>query len=360
MPLGRRNGRVRPAAASSPAPPFPPVGADGLVTVVVCTLGREPRLTGTVQAVLGQSHRDLELVVVDNDPTSGRTAAMLAGVDDLRLRIVPEPVRGLSAARNAGLAAADGPLVAYTDDDAVPDPDWITRLVDVVRADADGVVACVTGRVLSAESTSREQEWFEEAGIFDKGTERTAWSLGTATPPALGRPGRAPELLLMTAGVMGSGNSMAFRTAALQRLGGFDEALGAGSPAKGGEDLDVFRRVLLAGHVLVYTPDAVVRHHHRASHRALRRQMYDYGVGMSAVVTKLLTSGGRPARAVLTGLPAGVRRLVSPRSERNEKKPAGTPRDLLLAECAGYLVGPVLYARSRARARRVRRPPAGP
>lgn len=356
MPLGRRSARTPPAAAPSP---LPPVAADAAVTVVVCTLGRQPGLADTVRAVLGQDHRRLELVVVDNDPASGRTAALLAGVDDGRLRVIPEPVRGLSAARNAGLAAAGGDLVAFTDDDAVPDPDWVTRLVEVLRADAGGVVACVTGRVLSAATTSREQEWFEAAAIFDKGTERTAWSLGTATPPALGRPGRAPELLLMTAGVMGSGNNMAFRPAALRRLGGFDEALGAGSPAKGGEDLDVLRRVLLAGHVLVYTPDAVVRHTHRASHEALRRQMFDYGVGMSAVVTKLVVSGGRPARAVLTGLPAGVRRLVSPRSERNEKKPGGTPRDLLVAECAGYLAGPLLYARSRARARRVRRAPGG-
>ncbi len=353
MPLARTSRRAR--TATTPAGSFPVPAADEPVSVVVCTLGREPRLRDTVRAVLSQTHRALDLVVVDNDPVSGRTTGLLADVTDARLRVVPEAVRGLSAARNAGLGAVRSALVAYTDDDAVPEADWIARLLDVFRADDDGVVACVTGRVLSAGGTSQEQVWFEEAGIFDKGDVRTTWSLTPRPSSALGRPGSAPDLLLMTAGVTGSGNNMAFRTAALRRLGGFDEALGAGSPARGGEDLDVFRRVLVAGHVLVYAPEAVIRHHHRASHQALRRQMFDYGVGMSAVVTKLVSQGGRPARTVLAGLPAGVSRLLSPTSGKNEKKPAATPRDLLVAECAGYLAGPFLYSRSRARARRLRR-----
>lgn len=87
--------------------PSPPA-VEELVSVVVCTLGRERRLQRTVEAVLGQTHRHLQLVVVDNDPASGRTAALLAGVGDPRLRRVPHAERGLSSARNAGLSAARG------------------------------------------------------------------------------------------------------------------------------------------------------------------------------------------------------------------------------------------------------------
>ncbi|WP_283095535.1 glycosyltransferase family A protein [Nocardioides alcanivorans] len=80
--------------------------AQQLVSVVVCTLGREPRLRATITSLLEQSHARLEVIVVDNDPATGRTANLLGHLTDRRLRIVPEPRRGLSVARNTGLAAA--------------------------------------------------------------------------------------------------------------------------------------------------------------------------------------------------------------------------------------------------------------
>ena len=72
-------------------------------------------------------------------------------VSDPRLRVIDERRRGISPARNAGLAAARGDLVAFTDDDAVPDPAWISAIVDVFDADLDGCVSCVTGLVTPAE-----------------------------------------------------------------------------------------------------------------------------------------------------------------------------------------------------------------
>ncbi|TNM67472.1 glycosyltransferase family 2 protein [Streptomyces sp. NP160] len=345
------------AGAALPRPASPPdarVARDELVTVVVCTLGRDPRLVGTVAAVLGQTHPHLELVLVDNDPASGRVAALLAQpsssalVEDPRLRLLAQPVRGLSAARNAGLAAARGTLVAYTDDDAVPDPTWLAELLAVLRRDTTGAVALVTGRVLAAEVATVEQEWFEQAGVFDKGLVQTTWALeGVAVPGGLGEPGHRSAFFPYTSGEVGSGNNMVFRTAALRALGGFDEALGAGSPAQGGEDLDVFRRVLLDGRVAVYSPTAVVRHFHRDTYEALRAQMRGYGVGMSAVLTKIVLGGGRPARDVLLCVPRGVWTLLAPSSTKNAKKPAEMPLALVGHELVGYLQGPGLYLRSR-------------
>jgi glycosyltransferase involved in cell wall biosynthesis len=317
-----------------------------LVSVVVCTLGREPRLRGTARAVLEQTHRNLEFVVVDNDPASGRTSGLLADIHDPRLRVVTQPVPGLSAARNAGLEAARGRLVAYTDDDAVPEETWVERLVEVIGADTSGTVTCVTGRVVAAETGTSEQQWFEEFGDFDKGVERTVWSLGSHMDEVKGTLGERSAFFPYTAGEMGSGNNMLFRTDALRELGGFDEALGAGSPTRGGEDLDIYRRVILAGQTLVYTPDAVVRHHHRDNADALRRQMFGYGAGMAASLTKVLLQGGRPALALLRRLPRGVHMLLSPSSEKNEKFPEDTSRSLVGAELLGYLAGPLLYVRS--------------
>jgi hypothetical protein len=145
---------------------------------------------------------------------------------------------------------------------------------------------------------------------------------------------------------------MLFRTETLRALGGFDEALGVGTPSRGGEDLDVYRRVVLAGQVLVYTPDAVVRHHHRDTREGLRTQMFGYGAGMAASLTKLLLEGGQPAAALLRRLPRGVRILLSPSSDRYQALPAQTPRSLVQLELLGYLAGPALYIRSRSRVRR--------
>lgn len=332
-----------------------PVTADEPVTVVVCTLGRDPRLLGTVRAVLAQTHRRLELVVVDNDPASGRVRELLADVADARLRVLAQPVRGLSAARNAGLEAATARLVAYTDDDAVPDLTWVEELVAVLCADTAGVVTCVTGRVLGTEMTTAEQTWFEASGIFDKGGVATVWSLRSPSgAEALGGPGVRSPFFPYTAGEVGSGNNMLLRTGALRRLGGFDEALGAGSLARGGEDLDIFRRVLMSGDVLVYTPRAVVRHHHRESSEALSEQMRGYGVGMAAVLTKLVLGGGRPALQVLALVPRGLYRLLSSRSAGGAGKPASMTLPLLGTELVGYLMGPALYVRSTAEARRRR------
>lgn len=319
------------------------------VSVVVCTLGREPRLVDTVSALLGQTHAELELVVVDNDPASGRVPALLAGVDDPRLRVIDEPRRGLSAARNAGLAAVRHQVVAFTDDDAVPAADWVAALASVF--DADPAVECVTGLVLPTEVATRAQLFFEEAGGFDKGLSAVHWhrdGAGTLLGTAPGLEG----LAFPFDGGFGSGNNMAFRVAGLRARGGFDEALGAGSPTRGGEDLDAFQSVYLAGGTLVYWPAALVRRHHRSDHDGLVDQLHGYGVGMAAVVTKRFFSSPATAAGVLRRLPGGLRLLLDARSAKNEGKSAQFPADATRAERRGYLIGPAAYLRARRGLRR--------
>ncbi len=343
--------RAVPRTISTESCPSRPAVSTRLVSVVICTLGEDERLVQTVESVLAQTHRRLELIVVDNRPESGQVRRMLAGATDGRLRIVAEHRRGLSVARNTGLAVATGSIVAFTDDDAFADAEWVTCLVRPF--DEHPSVVCATGLVLPAELATPAQTWFEQFGAFDKGFQRVVWSDGTprAGLERLGPRGEGGVLFPYSAGVYGSGNNMAFRADWLRDHNGFDVALGAGSKTRGGEDLEAFLTVVLAGGVIVYEPRAVIRHYARSDMDGLRTQMYGYGSGMSAVIFKHLVAGPRSAGRIVTRIPAGLRRLLDPRSSKNEAKTREFPRELARAELAGYAAGPALYLRSRRDAR---------
>jgi glycosyltransferase involved in cell wall biosynthesis len=97
------------------------------VTVVLCTYNRAALLERTVRAVLAQKGCELDLVVVD-DGSPDDTPAVLASIDDPRLRVVRQANAGLSVARNSGLAAAEGDWVVFLDDDDLPEPEWLELL----------------------------------------------------------------------------------------------------------------------------------------------------------------------------------------------------------------------------------------
>src|SRR5215218_1333526 len=106
---------------ASASPPF--------VSVVICTRDRAESLCRTLVSVLGVQYPSFEVVVVDNAPRTDATRQVLAGLADERLRYVAEPRAGLSRARNCGVTAARGDIVAFTDDDVVVDPAWLDNLV---------------------------------------------------------------------------------------------------------------------------------------------------------------------------------------------------------------------------------------
>jgi GT2 family glycosyltransferase len=324
-----------------------------LVTVTIASFRSIDSTIATVRRVLSGSWTPLEVVVVDNDadgsPLDAAFTAAFAG--DPRVRWVHEPRQGLSFARNAGLAAATGTYVVFTDDDVLVDEHWVARLVEAFDAAPD--VACVTGAILPAEQETQAQLWLEEYGGFHKGFRRQVFDLTTHR--------RDTPLYPYDAGQFGSGANMAFRADALRALGGFAVDLGAGTPAHGGEDIDVLRRVITAGHTIVYEPAALMWHRHRRSMEALRRQMFRYGVGLSATVAKWLLEDSAVAIDVVRRLPAGARHVLSPTSRKNQNKSTTFPPVLTRLERLGLLCGPVAYGRSRRRARRLlaASPPAG-
>lgn len=315
-----------------------------MVSVVIPTRDRPEMVVECIAAILQQDYPRVEVIVVDNAPRSSATADAVQSHfgDEPSVRYLRENRAGISFARNRGVAAAGGKIVAFTDDDVRVDGGWLTALVRPFVNDSK--TACVTGLVMPAQLDTRAQVWTEEFGGFNKGYEARIWDLEV----------HDDILFPYAAGRFGSGQSMAFDTEFLRRSGGFNTALGTGSPAMGGEDLAAFFAVVTSGRRLVYAPDAVVWHIHRRDMRSLRRQLFAYGVGLSAYLTSCLVERPQRLLDLLPRVPAGVRHLLSARSGKNIHKSSAYPRHLTLLELAGLLYGPVAYGRGLLRARRLR------
>jgi len=303
------------------------------LSVVVCTRERPNDLERCLRALTEQTVRELDVIVVDNAPRTGDTRRV---VDEAGVRYVLEPRPGLDRARNAGLAAARAASIAFTDDDAVPAIDWAAVVLATL---AEPGVAGMAGAILPLELETSAQRLFEQY------LERM-----TRTRPRDERRVFRRPFPPSSAGHVGAGANMAFRREALDIVGPFDEAFDAGTATHSGGDTEMFARMIDAGLCLVYEPRAVVRHRHRRTVDALRRQLFGYGVGVYAFWTHRVTRyRDRDAfRFALDTLRFHARRLPSAlRGERGELPPR-----LVLAELAGSLWGPVAYAAARRRAAR--------
>ncbi len=312
-------------------------------TVVIATRERPERLAECLRSVFAGDLQPERVVVVDNAPTTTRTAELVAELSatDPRLRYVREDRPGLARAHNAALPHVLTPVVAFTDDDVLVDARWLARLVD---AFADDEVACVTGMIAPRELDTLPQQWVEGNATYDKGLRRRVFDKGPNRP--------ADPLFPYTAGVFGSGANMAFRTDYLRRRRGFDAALGTGTVAMGGDDLAAFYDVVSDGHRLVYEPGAIVLHQHYRDYAALRRQTYGYGAGLGAHLTRCLIDDPRFAFALVLSAATALRRV------RTIVRPSvvgdlpAYPADLSRQQLRGLMSGPGRYLRSRRHARR--------
>lgn len=262
------------------------------ISVVVCTRDRVSMLKTALDSVRAVSYPNVEIIVVDNAGATDATHRYVDGLADSRVRVIDEPRPGLSRARNAGLLAASGEVVAFTDDDVVVDEHWLGAIAGGFARGPS--VWCVSGLVPAAELRTPAQAYFDS---------RVGWStcmrgrvFDRADPPA------DIPLFPFAVGHYGTGANFAVDRDAVLGLGGFDEALGAGSPTGGGEDLDMFFRVLRAGGQLVYDPSAVVWHRHRASSEGLAAQSRTYGVGLGAWIAKIACDRQTGPLAVATAV----------------------------------------------------------
>ncbi|MHB1568491.1 MAG: glycosyltransferase [Solirubrobacteraceae bacterium] len=318
------------------------------ISVVVPTDTSEPeQLQRCVASLRALDYPDYEVIVVENRP-AGSALIELPGA-----RVVGEPRPGGSAARNAGLALASGEIVAFTDDDVVADPGWLREIAARFAGEPDAAV--VTGLILPLELDTPARILFEQSG---SGPARSpvALSFRHAGSGRMYRrevaTGRERVQSLYAAGELGQGSNMAVRAAVLQATGGFDEALGPGTPARAGEDLALLLSLIERGFTVAYEPAAVVYHSHRETVAELEHQIHSYGVGFTAMLTALAIRDPALLGGMLRVVPAWLRSLRDPRSAKNARRPPGYPRSLARTELVGMLAGPFAYAHAVWRQRR--------
>lgn len=320
-------GLLESAAAALPAAVASQASSTPSITVIVCTRDRASLLRGALTAILRLDYPDFDVIVVDNGASTSETRDMIHDeFRDPRLTLISEPRPGLSKARNAGLRRARGDIVAFTDDDVVVDELWLRGIAAGFEQAPN--VACVTGLVPAGELRSPAQGYFDERVNWSKIVAPKVFSM--ADPPA-----DLPTFPFCV-GAFGTGANFALDRRTALALGAFDPALGVGTRTGGGEDIDMFTRVILEGHSLVVQPSAIVWHRHRAEPEDLIIQARGYGKGLGSWLTKILLNP-RTARLAIARSPQGALHFL--RNARNHSlgQSAGTatapvPRDPRVAK----------------------------
>jgi len=234
------------------------------VTVIMPTYRRPSSLARALEGLARQEPGfEWELVVIDNDDAPGAKAVFAAheGTFGGRARMVRETRRGSAYARNRGIEEARGDVTAMIDDDVVPAPDWLAKVVGPVLS---GRCSGAGGLVLLDPSVERPK-WFDEVAV---GGYLARWDLGAEERQL------SEKEFFLTA-------NCAFDTAKLRASGGFEPSLGprGGTPLVN-DDALLVRRVREGGGEVRWVPDAVVFHElpaSRLNRRYFLRRAYAQG-----------------------------------------------------------------------------------
>ncbi|HEY6395758.1 MAG TPA: glycosyltransferase [Candidatus Binataceae bacterium] len=232
MPFVTLNGSCPPGTPETP-----------MVSVVICAYNAERTMRPCMESLRRLAYPNLEVIVVD-DGSRDRTAEI--AMDFPEFRLIRQPNKGLSLARNVGLHAARGDIIAYTDSDCVVDPHWLTFMI---RTMTEG--------------------GFDGCG----GPNYAPHEEGRTEGCVAASPG-APCHVLIGEDIAEhlAGCNMVFKKSALLKLGGFDPVFTAA-----GDDVDICWRMLDAGLKLGYSPAAFVWHFRRNTIKAYYGQQRGYG-----------------------------------------------------------------------------------
>ena len=222
--------------------PFPPDLNWPSISVVVCSYNGSRTIRHCLEGLKKVEYPNFEVIVVNDGSTDGTEAI----AKEYGFRVISIPNGGLSNARNVGMRASKGEIVAYIDDDAIPDPQWLTYLAQTFLTT-------------------------DHAGVG--GPNIPPESDGPIAECVANSPG-GPVHVLLTDKIAEHipGCNMAFRKAALEAIDGFDARFRIA-----GDDVDLCWRIQQQGWTLGFSPAAMVWHHRRNSVKAYWKQQLNYG-----------------------------------------------------------------------------------
>lgn len=231
--------------------PFPEETRWPKISVVVCTYNGARHIRETCEAIRRLDYADFEAIVVCDGSTDG-TSEILSDFD---FKVISVENGGLSRARNVGLKAASGEIIAYLDDDAYPEPDWLSYLAWSFMSSSHGGIG----------------------GPNFPPPDDDFWALCVAHSPG------GPNHVLLADDLAEHipGCNMAFRKSVLEQVGGFDEDFRIA-----GDDVDICWKVQEAGGTIGFSPSAVVWHHRRNSLPAYLKQQFNYGRAEAMLAAK--------------------------------------------------------------------------
>ena len=271
------------------------------MNISVCISATRPDTVGAaVRSIVNQTYPDWELIVVAQGPAAESiTESVRRALDGREGRVITQSGRGVSRARNAAVAAADGELIAMADDDCEASPEWLVALVARFRASPRA--GLVAGTLLAPPKARR--------------------SLGNCPASLPGdvlyEPAKAGHL--PPPGFTLIGASFAFTRSTAEAVGPFDELLGPGARFPVAEEQDFLYRAVELGIVMRTAPEAVVRHTYgwRYGMRELWGHQRNYARG----------TGGFAAKLTLLGDPHGEwqlqeHRRIAALEWRKERSPA--------------------------------------
>jgi glycosyltransferase involved in cell wall biosynthesis len=267
-----------------------------MISVVVCTRDRAARLDRMLRSLhemATPAALEWEVLVVDNGSRDGTRDVVKAFARRAKMptRYLFEKRRGLSRARNAGVRAARGDVVAFTDDDCLVDSQWVARIDAEFRADVE--LGIVGGRV----------------ELHDPGDAPVSVRVHRERVLVKSFPDIAAFMI---------GCNMSCRRCLLDEVGDFDTRLGAGTSTPSAEDWDFLYRSHKAGAKIVFSPDVLVFHDHgRRSEAQVESLKRGYVIGRWAFYCKhaarfdreVATIAARDFAQLVEDLVRGRRRL---------------------------------------------------
>jgi glycosyltransferase involved in cell wall biosynthesis len=245
------------------------------ISVIICTRDRHDTIGQAIESVAECDFPRFDIHIMDQS-TTDQTKRM---VEALATRLAEKCAivyhhldkAGLSRAYNAGMRACDGELIACTDDDVIVPKDWLARIARAFADDPDA--GLLFGQVCVPESLSAEVKnglivpaltWEKRERLFRKDGNFKVWGMGA---------------------------NMAIRRTLLDRVRGFDEALGGGATLRSSQDFDFAYRTYHFGMAVLLEPDVTVDHYGTRTQEQWPATEKNYGIGDGAFYSKHIRCG---------------------------------------------------------------------